>query len=156
MIIEYLRELESLNSQNLQNIFPNEPLPVNDILRLEQLYNNGKPFPKVLRELLYIAGNRCSVMSLTKNSPFLYQSSIRDLLTARNRTISRPFFGFDSIDRSLFTVVFLDGTDDDPEIVHFDLSEPISSEYYMLIPDITLSKLINSRIEDVKRGYNYN
>jgi len=77
------------------------------------------------------------------------------MLTMRNHIISRPFFGFDYIDKSLFSVIFLDEGVDDPEIVHFTLSEPISSEEYMIKPGITFSELINGRIADIKKGYNY-
>jgi len=38
-----------------------EPLSLSEISDLEQSYNNGVPFPKVLRELLYLAGKNCYV-----------------------------------------------------------------------------------------------
>ncbi|MHA3786884.1 hypothetical protein ACX0HA_01640 [Flavobacterium hauense] len=155
MIIEYLRELENLNSQNLQDIFPNKPLPVTDIFQLEQLYNNGKPFPKVLRELLHIAGNKCSVISLSRKGPFLYQLAIREAISNSDHTISRPFFAFDQFDIDLFSLVFLDEETEDPEIVHFNLNEEESSYEYMMRSGVTLSNLIKGRIVDVKKGYNY-
>lgn len=155
MIIEYLKELENLNSQNLQNIFPNEPLPVDEILQLEKLYNNGKPFPKVLRELLYLAGNRCSVMSLTRKGPFLYQLAVREAIANSDHTLSRPFFAFDQFDIDLFSVVFLDEGTEDPEIVDFNLNEEESSYEYIMRSGVTLSNLIEGRIVDVKKGYNY-
>ena len=155
MIIEYLKELESLNSQNLQNVFSNEPLSLNDIVLLEQLYNNNNNFPKVLRELLYIAGNNCSVVSLTDDSPFGYQLAVRDAIKNSDHTISRPFFAFDQIDIDLFSAVFLDEGTEDPQVVHFNLNESESNFEFMMRSGVTLSKLINGRITDVKNGYNY-
>lgn len=54
MIIEYLKTLRDnpiINGYNIEGISETE------IQQLEQLYNNGNTFPKVLRELLYLAGN---------------------------------------------------------------------------------------------------
>lgn len=155
MIIEYLKELESLNSQKLENVFPNKPLSTEEIVQLEQLYNSGQSFPKVLKELLYIAGNNCSVISLTDDSPFGYQLAVRDAIQNSDHTISRPFFAFDQIDIDLFSAVFLDERTEDPQIVHFNLNESESSFEFMMRSGVTLSELINGRITDVKNGYNY-
>jgi len=41
--------------------FRTRPISIEEIEALEQKYNNGKLFPKVLRELLYLAGETCYV-----------------------------------------------------------------------------------------------
>ncbi|MDV6168987.1 hypothetical protein R1T16_11160 [Flavobacterium sp. DG1-102-2] len=79
MVIQYLKELEDLNAMKLFNVFSNLPLAMGDIVKMEMLYNSGTPFPKSLRELLYIAGNYCSVIDLGSD-PFAYQMEIRDAI----------------------------------------------------------------------------
>jgi hypothetical protein len=60
MKIEYLAKLKDNPSA-----YPNDkdykstiqPILIEEIEHLEQLYNSGNPFPKVLKELLFLAGN---------------------------------------------------------------------------------------------------
>ena len=59
MEITYLKKLQ----ENLDiRPYPCEPLPMSEIENLEQTYNNGNPFPKVLRELLFLAEEYCMVL----------------------------------------------------------------------------------------------
>jgi hypothetical protein len=72
--------------------------PIDEIISLENLYNNGRPFPKALRELLYIAGEDCYVFDygLTNTQTELQEVARRTLTWAeRNLSIPRPFYVID-------------------------------------------------------------
>ncbi|MDF2515495.1 MAG: hypothetical protein K0R59_791 [Sphingobacterium sp.] len=63
MEIQYLQHLRD-NPEAYPNSkfkFEIRPISTEEIEALEQKYNNSKPFPKALRELLYLAGDSCYV-----------------------------------------------------------------------------------------------
>ena len=74
MEINYLKKLQ----ENI-NIFqyPCEPISMIEIESLEQTYNSGNPFPKVLKELLFLAGEFCYILDyITKKHRILYMHII--------------------------------------------------------------------------------
>lgn len=52
-ILTYLEQTPKANPNNPNEPDENEPLTETEIEVLETLYNNGNPFPKALRELLF-------------------------------------------------------------------------------------------------------
>ena len=52
MTIQYLQKLRD---NNKMDGFTDEGLSLSEIAQLEQLCNNGNPFPQVLKELLFLA-----------------------------------------------------------------------------------------------------
>lgn len=152
MTIKYLNELDELNYQDLGFILGNRPISVEEIWNLEQQYNNGKYFPDVLRELLYIAGKGCPLIDIDS---FVLQEEIRTRVLQKGYTISRPFFGFDYRDRSSFSLVYTDENIHDPKVYHVELS-PSEDEHTEFLEDsqFTLLGLLNLRIDQVKQGFN--
>ena len=115
MEIEYMKMLEK---NNFLGPVIDEPMSISEIEQLEQLYNNGNPMPKPLRELLFLAGNSCSAISMGWPNPFEHQIQIRQWLSNASKTISRPFFGFDPMDFNQFSLVYLDDPRPDPMVYH--------------------------------------
>lgn len=45
----------------------NESIPLSEIAQLENLYNEGRSFPQVLKELLFLAGGGTCVLDRGRN-----------------------------------------------------------------------------------------
>ena len=58
MTIDYLQKLRDIPSDGTTN----RGISLLEITHLEQVFNNGNLFPKVLKEFLYLAGDYCYVM----------------------------------------------------------------------------------------------
>lgn len=130
-----------------------------EITQLEQLYNSGNPFPQALKELLFLAGERCYVLAYLNNSQQAMQNYVRNQLQKRSLEIARPFFAIDvynSSDQCL--MVYLDeGEDPIVNSVFYEFQDYDADEYpevQFIRPLIKLSAYINSGIEDVKNGFN--
>ncbi|MCR8558958.1 hypothetical protein KXD93_14975 [Mucilaginibacter sp. BJC16-A38] len=128
---------------------------MDQIIALEASYNGGRPFPTVLRELLYIAGQNCYVLDYGPNdSQNELQEWVRESLLADNdRQISRPFFAVDMYGGDKFLFVYLDEGKDDPDLYEatpYDEPEAIWISYI----NGTLSTLINNRLINILSGYN--
>lgn len=131
-----------------------EPISLEEIEHLEQLYNNGIPFPKALRELLYLAGNDCYVLDYGMyDSQELMQIAVREWMVNYNRSLTRPFFAIDVYNaEGQFLYVYLD-EGDNPFVYQAYL--PTRSD---IVPfksfNKTLSDFIKVHIDMVKQGYN--
>ena len=152
MTIKYLQELQNLDYQSLGRTWVNEPKSTTEILSLEQQYNAGRPFPDVLRELLYIAGNGCPLIELR---PINLQQQIRSELNESGHSISQNFFGFDFLDFGSFSLVYTNDNTPDPKVYHVEL-DPSEEEHTEFIEDsdFTLLKLLKHRINKVNQGFN--
>ncbi|NQX86331.1 MAG: hypothetical protein HRT67_10585 [Flavobacteriaceae bacterium] len=64
-LIEYPSGLDAYGNLS----FENKPSTMEEILQLESTYNNGNLFPKVLRELLFLAGNSCYCLEYNMVDP---------------------------------------------------------------------------------------
>lgn len=99
MNIQYLTKLKDNPieySEDTNNSFPIQGISEIEIIQLEQSYNNGNPFPKVLKELLFLAGKYCYVCDYGVNdSQQELQDWVREHIQERNKIINRPFFVFD-------------------------------------------------------------
>jgi len=131
--------------------FENKPISFNEILVLEQHYNQGHPFPKALRELLFLAGEYCYVMDFgIGGSQQEMQDDARTCLIELNYSINRPFFVVDVYNGGeQFLFVYLDEEVDDPIIYEAYL-------YPLEVRSLgkKLSDFIEFRINKVKQGYN--
>ena len=124
--------------------FENSPSSMDEILQLETTYNNGNPFPKVLRELLYLAGEYCYCLQYNAVDPDFIeptqaymQESIRNYeIPNMGLNFIRPFYIIDSIYVGNFRFVYLD-EGDDPTVHNIDERDDSIVE-----SDKTLSQLI--------------
>lgn len=146
MEIEYLKKLVEypLSSSNYgQTATPNEPLSMAVITQLESTYNNGYPFPKALRELLYLAGSYCYCLVNNVYDPddYTMQVKLQDFITEELQFMgypqTRPFYGIDQVYPGNFRLVYLD-EGDDPIVYGVDESDDTLQP-----TEKTLSELIN-------------
>ena len=136
----------------------NRPMTITEIEQLETLYNTGDEFPKSLRELLFLAGNKCAILdggiSATKQ---MMQDEVRASLSLYGKTISRPFYVIDVYNANdQFLFVYLD-EGDDPDVYEAMYHEDLYPEnavawiHKVMSP---LSAIVNSRIQSIKKGNN--
>lgn len=158
MEIQYLKTLQENPIKYGKTInFPIEGVSENEISQLEQKYNNGNPFPKALRELLFLAGKDCYVLDTGRNeTPEELQQYVRKKLNKDNLSINKPFYAIDvynALDQCL--VVFFD-EGDDPYVYEVFYDYESYGDEVQFIDKIgkTLSKFIESRVKDVKMGFN--
>ena len=115
MKIQYLIELQN-NPTKFGKLINSSIVPISEeeIKQLETKYNNGKQFPKALRELLFLAGNDCYVLDYgLDDSQQELQEFVRGRMREKNRVITRPFYVIDvynALDQ--FQFVYLDEKDD--------------------------------------------
>lgn len=161
MDIKFLEQLKNYPSK-----YPNdtdyqgtiEPISLQEIETLEQLYNNGNTFPKALRELLFLAGNYCYVLDYGWNETEEeiqneLQISARKWLLKYNKNISRPFFVIDVYNGpEQFLYVYLD-EGNNPFVYQAFLPEQNNIKHFSSL-NKSLSEYINSLIDRVKQGYN--
>lgn len=127
MQIKYLKLLRDNPAKHLPSselYFPNEPMTIQEIEYLEQKYNNGKKFPKALRELLFLSGKGSYVNDIlfagnleeTPNPQEEMNDTYREEMLDLNLgvlPITRPFYIIDSGEGSgTFLFVYLDEGDD--------------------------------------------
>ncbi len=142
MKIEYMQLLKKNNSLG---VVTDRPMTLLEIEQLEQLYNNGNQMPIPLRELLFLAGKFCSAIDIGRPSSFEGQIEVRQWLTNKNKTISRPFFGFDPMDFNQFSLVYLDDPRPDPMVYHVTIEDD-DGEMDIYTSGFSLSNLINHLI----------
>jgi|GEM_PF-2192051 len=157
MEIKYLIQLSNnpiVTSTLSSRVRKLEPLSTDQVVALEMSYNRGRPFPVVLRELLYIAGQNCYVLDYgpTDSQDDLQEWVRESLLADNDRQISGPFFAIDIYGGDKFLFVYLDGGKDDPDVYEatpYDEPEATWINYV----NSTLSNLINHRLVKVLNGY---
>ena len=136
-----------------------EPITLQEIAQLEQLYNSGNPFPKALKELLYLAGKSCYVLDYgIRETKAGMQDYVRSKMAAKNRTLPRPFFAIDVYNAGdQFLFVFLDEGDNPPTYEGLYYYDPeVDSDYPQWYHPlgVTLSELIDHKVDRVKQGRN--
>lgn len=132
--------------------FPNEPIPLSEIEQLEQLYNNGVPFPKALRELLFLAGDYCNVLDYgPTDSQQELQDFFREELADVSIVLPNPFFALERHSGGEYSWVYLNQGDNpiiymgDPHWIEFkpDWSRSINK---------TIPEYVNAAIDRLKSG----
>lgn len=154
MEIQFLNKLKDnpINYGVLINL-EIEGINLNEIELLEQNWNNGNPFPKALKELLFLAGNYCYVCDYGANeNQQELQESVRQDLLDNERTISRPFYAIDVYSTYSFLFIYLD-EGDNPTIYQ---ASPYSEKYnwITLLSNVTIKSLVDNKVERAKRGEN--
>lgn len=149
MTIQYLQLLKEHNKRN----FTDEGLTLSEITQLEQLYNNGNPFPVILKELLFLAGKFCNYLdySIYDSQQELQNEERLELQELYGITIPRPYFFVDLSSNGLPAFIFLD-EGDNPPLNQLE-KYPTQSNYYRRTGG-TLQTLIGSRIQNYLDGYN--
>ncbi len=147
-----IKILKYLQNNNVLYGFADKGISMEWILALEQTYNNGNPFPKALRELLYLAGDNCNYLEFGgADTAEELQEEARAKLTFAGMTINRPFYCIDTMGgyaMAIFTIIYTDVTDDDPMLCDVNYADKTITEY----EKSSISVLINSRINNVKNG----
>ena len=157
MEIEYLKYLEENPiKKGTSQDWPIRSISLSEIETLENKYNNATPFPKALRELLFLAGEYCYVLDYgTHKSQDDLQKAERECLIDYGRSITRPFYVIDCYnDYESFLYVYLD-EGDNPEVYAAYLPNSMTDNpptFYSL--GKSLSDYINSLIDRVKQGIN--
>ena len=156
MNIQYLTKLKDNPieyPEDTNNSFPIQGISEIEIIQLEQSYNNGNPFPKVLKELLFLAGNYCYVCDYGVNdSQQELQDWVREHMQERNKIISRPFFVFDVYNGFPFLFIYLD-EGDNPLVYEADPYNP-DLNWIRQLQNQTMKSIVDDGIERVKEGYN--
>lgn len=139
MEIQYLKLMKE-NPVKPRNGYTNQGISLAEIQTLEQVYNSGNPFPKVLKELLFLAGDRCNVLDFGGLEGFfisqgwaiptdakemqMTQIFIADSMTDEGVSMpNRPWFVIDIYNAEYPVFVFLD-EGDDPNVYEFWITEP--------------------------------
>ena len=117
--------------------------------------NNNKPFPKALRELLFLAGNYCIVLDYGLNDTQQeLQEFVRENMQEENRIITRPFYAIDVYNAGdQFLFVYLDEVDD-PAVYQASYEDRSDRPNWINKVTPTLSNFVNRKIERVKKGQN--
>ena len=152
-ILTYLRDNPARYPGNIEYEGRIEPMSFSEIQNHEVIYNNGKPFPKALRELLFLAGKSCYVLEHNILEIDELQEDPREWMGENNNAINHPFYVIEICDfAESFLFVHLDEGDD--SIVRH--AELYCQEYS--VPFISclcrLSAFINHRIDMKKEHYN--
>jgi len=129
-------------------------ISIEEILELEQLYNDGVVFPKVLRELLFLAGENCIILDYgVYDDQFELQLVERGyLLDFYNLTIDRNYFFIDLAAHGNPIFVYLD-EGDDPKL--YQISTPVTStNFHKELPSgPSLKKFIDKGLDKIKLGF---
>ncbi|MFD2581068.1 hypothetical protein ACFSR6_01105 [Pedobacter vanadiisoli] len=153
----YLRDNPDANPNESEYKFTIEPIALEEIAALEQLYNNGNAFPKVLKELLFLAGAFCYVLDYgTFDTKQELQEDVRRIMSIQGRIISRPFYAVDVYNQGdQFLFIYLDEGED--PLVYEGLYSGGGVNFPDWIHSVSvksLSELINHRIDRQKEGRN--
>jgi hypothetical protein len=154
MEIEYLKMLRDNPA-----MYPNDidykgeirGIPLTEIEQLEQTWNNGNPFPKALRELLFLAGEFCYVFSYGISTQQALQQRFRMQMEEENRVLNKPFYVMDIWGPDQFYFVYLD-EGDNPYI--YEAIPYENKPNWFKKTDFKIKSKSEHRIARVKRGEN--
>ena len=153
----YLRDNPDAYPNEIEDKLTIEPISLQEIATLEQLYNNGNPFPIVLKELLFLAGAFCYVLDYgTFDTQQELQEDVRRIMALEARVISRPFYAIDVYNQGdQFLFIYLDGGED-PQVYEglYNGGGVNFSDWIHPVTAKSLSELINHRIDRQKAGRN--
>ncbi|GGE71372.1 hypothetical protein EV200_1175 [Pedobacter psychrotolerans] len=152
----YLRDNPDAYPNEIEDKLTIEPISLQEIASLEQLCNNGNPFPKALKELLFLAGASCYVLDYgVFDTQKELQEYVKEKMVLRNRTISRPFYAIDIYDTEQFFFIYLDEGDNPKvyEAIYEGGGLDFPDWIHPLNPK-SISELINQRIDRQKEGRN--
>ena len=158
MEIKYLKKLKD---NPTVGGWTNKGINLEGIKELENLYNNGNPFPVAFREYLFISGNR-TIVALDRGNGYKWmQEAAKEGLELYEVSIDRPFFVTHQIDNCMqFAFFYLDEKEDNPKIYNcyvdheeFDFInfiEPIFQEGFAELIDDFVYK---AKVDEKYGGY---
>lgn len=158
MTIEYLQSLrDNPNASGYR--FTNEAIELSEIEQLEAQHNNGNPFPKALRELLYLAGEYCYIFDYGwttegMTSQASMQQDVHDAIIRRNPPpLPRPYYVIETRDAGThFQFVFLD-EGDKPYVYNGSTRLlPIATPTYYMNTGKTLKEFVDNSVDRQSRG----
>ncbi|WP_162996624.1 hypothetical protein [Mucilaginibacter celer] len=155
MEIEYLKQLNNCPSVIRPSGYEAKlkPISMDEIISLEKTYNNGNPFPKALRELLYLAGKRCYVLAYYSDSQAEMQEMAREDLADYELSIPRPFYVVDVYNaHDQFLFIYLDEGKDNPTLYEAVFEGDPRGWVHSL--DCSLAGFIGSQLSSYLRGEN--
>lgn len=159
MEIEYLTKLRDNPSRPAPTgHWSIKPISLEEIQHLEELYNYSNPFPKALKELLFLAGNYCYVLDRgIYPTQQKMQEFVRRRMANKDRIITRPFFAVDIYNGpEQFIFVYLDEGENPPTYEgHYYFDPEVDDDETWISPvTSTLSELIDHGVDRVKEGRN--
>jgi len=112
MTIEYLQKYRD-NIPNIKTSIEIKPCTIQEIESLEESLNQGKPFPKVFREFLFIGGNYHG-LPFDMGYTYMESETKRCIQGLRDRGLimDRPIVVFDQLDSEQYSFIYLDEGDD--------------------------------------------
>jgi hypothetical protein len=150
-----IQYLQKLRDNPTMGRWQNIPIPISEITQLEALYNSGNPFPKALKELLFLAGGRCIVLDYgATNSQQHLQEWVRQELLENGKVFSRPFYAIDVYDGDYCIFLYLDEGDNPPLYYVYYEDEAAGDSLPLRQIQPSLSNLINNRVQRVIEGFN--
>ena len=156
MEIQYLKKLRD-NPAAYPDDYRDEIVGITEqeIGQLEQLYNNGNPFPKALEELLFLAGGNCYVLDYGLNETQQeLQEFVRENMQEENRVITRPFYAIDVYNAGdQFLFIYLD-EGDNPAVYLGEYWDSNDRPNWINLVTPSLSNFIDRKVERVKNGQN--
>lgn len=142
-----IKYLQKLSKKTTKSKYKGIPMSLKEIEKLEELYNDGNPFPKVLKEFLYLAGNYCPVLDTGIYHTLQdLQEYVREELLEYGKVYTRPFFALETYSGDWCILMYLD-EGDNPDLYHVyynDEAADFNEPYKKL--GRTLLGLINKRI----------
>lgn len=158
MEINYLKILQE-NPKGSQDDNLMRGLTIQEIQGLETLWNNGNPFPVVLREYLYLGGEYCWVFEM--KSPIKLRSSAIFNMNIADAPFAMPSRSYIIVGANAssgsqdFTFIFLDETASDPLLYQlnlFDDDQMYANSLQRIEPlGITLSEHITNSIQGFRK-----
>lgn len=112
MNIEYMNHIQE---NPILEGFKNRGFSLDKIKQIEQKFNHGKKFPKAFREFLFLAGDFNNIAFDDIDGILELQEYAKEDMEMAGQILNKPFFAFDVLD-SMYSVIFLDETDDDPKV----------------------------------------
>jgi hypothetical protein len=150
-----LQEYATLKPRNSDRILQRKSLSMSEIVELENIYNNEHPFPKALRELLYLGGEYCYGLSIYSPQQEMQEDSKEYLKECGDNSIGRPFFVIELFTEiGAFHFIYLDETEEDP-IVYIAYYQYPEDDNWISSLEIRLSTLVYTGIGEVIRGNSY-
>jgi hypothetical protein len=146
--------LKAMKTRPASRPWKNEPMDLQEIIKLEKKYNKTSAFPRALREFLFLAGQYNNVGFDFHHGLERLQERSQEALKYNNQKIDRPFFAFDQLDDcEQFTFVFLDEDQEDPDVYiaypyYVDSGTKLINRY----SNYTFSTLVLDHIERIESG----